>query len=53
MLAERCLCKADDQAPFTAAQLIVLSWDINSTAMTILGPMIDSVIEKVNGSTKT
>ena len=47
-LAEPGPCKADDQAPFTAAQLIALSRDINSTVMTILDPMIDLVIDKVN-----
>ena len=51
--AEPGLCKADDQAPFTAAQLIALSRDINSPVMTILDPMIDMVIEKVNALTES
>ena len=40
-MAEPGTCEADDQAPFTAAQLIALSRDIDSTVMTILDPMID------------
>ena len=52
-LAEPGLCKADDQAPFTAAQLLALSRDINSSVLKILGPMIDLVIGKVNVLTET
>ena len=51
-LAEPGPGEADDQAPFTAAQLIALSRDINSTVMTILDPMIDLVIDKVNSLTE-
>ena len=36
-----------DQAPFSAAQLLALGRDINSTVMEILEPMIDLVIGKV------
>ena len=52
-LAEHGLCKADDQAPFNAAQLIALSRDMNSIVMIILDPMIDKVVEKINGLTES
>ena len=38
----------DDPAPFTSAQLEVLSKDIHSTVTAILDPLIDMIIEKVN-----
>ena len=39
--------------PITAAQLIALSRDIDSTVVVILDPMIDMVIEKVNVLTES